>query len=315
MTDASHWLARLQRADITERDGLDFEAWLAAEPINAAAYQRTLALWHEYEGCADEVLAELEAEARRAARRPAPTRRGWLMAAGGSAIAAGLAAAILPGVLAGPAALTYATGRGERRRITLADGSVIDLNAETQLSVRMTRSARQIQLAEGQAIFDVTHDANRPFTVEASGQVVRVLGTQFDVRSRQGELAVTVARGKVQVRPPETATSGRAFVLTPGQRLQIDRAGFAQLQAVDPQEALGWRFGRLVYRAEPLANVVADLNRQFTDQIEISDPELGKMPITGVIVMDDQTAVVARLSLMLPIRSIPSQRGLLLLRK
>lgn len=315
MTDASQWLARLQRDDVSEHEGLEFEAWLAAAPANADAYRRTLALWHEYESCADEVLAELEAGAQRTVRRTSATRRGWLMAAGGSAIAAGLAVAVLPGIVSEPAAQTYATGRGERRRITLADGSVIDLNAETRLSVRMTRSARQIQLADGQAIFDVTHDARRPFTVEAAGQVVRVLGTQFDVRSRQGDLAVTVARGKVQVRPPEPATSGRAFVLTPGQRLQIDRAGVAQLQDVDPQEALGWRFGRLVYRGEPLANVVADLNRQFTDQIEISDPELGKMPITGVIVMDDQATVVARLSLMLPIRSIPSQRGLLLLRK
>lgn len=315
MTDASAWLARLQRDDVTERDGLDFEAWLAAAPANGAAYQRTLALWHEYESCAGDVLAELEADARRMSRRPAPTRRGWLMAAGGSAIAAGLAVALLPGIVAEPVTETYATGRGERRRITLADGSVVDLNAESSLSVRLTRSAREIVLADGQAIFDVTHDANRPFTVAAAGRIVRVVGTQFDVRSRQGELAVTVAGGKVQVRPAAGATSGRAFLLTPGQRLEIDRAGVAQLQSVDPQEALGWRIGRLVYRAEPLANVVADLNRQFTDQIEISDPELGKMPITGVIVVDDQAAVMARLSLMLPIRSIPSQRGLLLLRK
>ena len=317
MADASVWLARLQRDDVTERDGLDFEAWLAAAPAHAIAYQRTLTIWHEYDSCADQVLAELESEARRTAMRwPTATRRGWLMAAGGSAIAAGVGAAVvLPEIIAQPAAQTYATGRGERRRIMLADGSVLDLNAETRLSVRLTRSARQVELAEGQAIFDVTHDANRPFTVAAAGRIVRVVGTQFDVRNRQGELAVTVAGGKVQVRPSSAATSGRAFLLTPGQRLEIDRAGVEQLRAVDPQEALGWRIGRLVYRDEPLANVVADLNRQFMGEIEISDPELGKMPITGVIVVDDQAAVVSRLSLMLPIRSVPSQRGLLLLRK
>jgi transmembrane sensor len=170
-------------------------------------------------------------------------------------------------------------------------------------------------MADGEAIFDVAHDARRPFTVEASNRVVRVVGTQFDVRNRQGELIVTVARGKVQVRPTDSGATGRAFLLTPGQRLEIDRAGVEELKAVDPQEAFSWRAGRLVYRGQPLADVVADLNRQFVEQIEIADPELGKIPITGVIVLDDPRSITTRLSLMLPIRSVPSERGLLLLRK
>jgi len=314
MADASAWLARLQRDDVTERDGLEFEAWLAATPANRSAYRRALAIWHEFETCADEVLAELAVHARRPPVRRAPTRR-WLMVGGGSAIAAGLAVAVLPSLLAPPAPQTYATGKGQRRRITLADGSIVDLNAETRLDVSFTRSERRVVLADGQAIFDVTHDKRRPFAVEASDQIVRVVGTQFDVRNRQGDLRVTVAEGKVQVRPAVSGGSARAFVLTPGQRLEIGRTGVAKLEAVDPQEALGWRTGRLVYRDEPLANVVADLNRQFVEQVEISDPALGEMPITGVIVLDDQAAVMTRLSLMLPIRSVPSQRGLLLLRK
>lgn len=230
--------------------------------------------------------------------------------------AAALAVAVLPGVMSQqPAAETFATGKGERKRITLADGSTVDLNAETKLSVRYVRDARKIELADGEAIFDVKHDAKRPFTVAAANREVRVLGTQFDVRHREGDLMVAVARGKVQVRPLAAQTQGRAFTLTPGQRLQVASSGEEALHAVDPHEALSWRSGRLIYRGEPLANVVADLNRQYVEQIEISDPELGKMPITGVIVLDNQPAVVARLSLMLPIRSVPSDGGLLLLRK
>jgi len=314
MADASAWLARLQREDVTERDGLEFEAWLAATPANRIAFRRALALWHEFETCAEDVLAELADEARRPAIRRAPSRR-WLMVGGGSAIAAGLAVAVLPSLLAPPAPQTYATGKGQQRKITLADGSTVDLNAETRLDVSFTRSERRVVLADGQAIFDVTHDERRPFAVEASGQIVRVVGTQFDVRNRQGDLRVTVASGRVQVRPAASGAASRGFLLAPGQRLEIRRGGVAKLQAVDPQEALGWRTGRLVYRGEPLANVVADLNRQFVAQVEISDPALGAMPITGVIVLDDQAAVMTRLSLMLPIRSVPSQRGLLLLRK
>lgn len=314
MADASAWLARLQRDDVTEADALAFETWLAESSGNAAAYRHALALWHEFDAAADAVLAELADDARRTPVRRGPTRR-WFAGAGGLAIAAGLAVAVLAPMLAEPAIQTYATGKGQHQRITLADGSVVDLNAETKLSVSFSRSARRITLGDGEAIFDVTHDAHRPFTVAASNHIVRVVGTQFDVRNREGLLSVTVARGKVQVRPATTATAGRAYLLTPGHRLDIDRAGAETLTTVDPQEAFGWRSGRLVYRAEPLANVVADLNRQYVQQIEVTDPELAKAPITGVIVLDDQAAVIARLSLMLPVRSVPSEPGLLLRRK
>lgn len=314
MAQASAWLARLQRDDVTEADGLEFEAWLEAAPENRNAYREALAAWQAFDACAGDVLAELAAQDRQATLRSVRSRR-WMVGAGGFAAAAALAVALLPPMLSTSAAQTYATGKGEHERVTLADGSVVDLNAETRLTVSFERSARRVVLEDGEAIFDVTHDAKRPFTVAASQRVVRVLGTQFDVRSRQGELTVTVARGKVQVEPDKATAADRAFVLRPGQRLAIARTGLAQLQAVDPQEAFSWRAGRLVYRGEPLANVVADLNRQYVDQIEIADPELGRMPITGVIVLDDQDAVMQRLSLMLPVRSVPSERGLLLLRK
>ncbi|MDB5424925.1 MAG: hypothetical protein JWQ29_2341 [Phenylobacterium sp.] len=314
MAEASGWLARLQRDDVTESDGEAFEAWLGAAPANRTAYRQAVAVWHEFEAAADEVLSELAVDARRAPVRSAPTRR-WMVGAGGFAIAAGLALAVMPSMLTQSVAQTYVTGKGQHQRITLADGSLVDLNAETRLSVRFAGSKRQVVMSDGEAIFDVAHDAQRPFTVEASNRVVRVVGTQFDVRNRQGELIVTVARGRVQVRPAVSAASGREFLLTPGQRLEIDRAGVEELKAVDPQEAFSWRAGRLVYRGQPLADVVADLNRQFVEQIEIADPELGRIPITGVIVLDDPRSVTTRLSLMLPIRSVPSQRGLLLLRK
>jgi transmembrane sensor len=314
MAQASAWLARLQREAVGEADGLEFDAWLTASPANRAAYRAALAVWQAFEARPDEVLEELAVETRRAARRPAPSRR-WLVG-GGMAIAAGLTAVVvLPSVMAPASIQTYTTAKGQHQRITLADGSVIDLNAETRLTVRLARRERQVQLGEGQAIFDVAHDEARPFTIEASGRAVRVLGTQFDVRNRGGDVTVTVARGRVQVRPVASSKTGQAFALTPGQRLAIGRAGVAQLSAVDPQEALSWRSGRLVYRGAPLAEVVADLNREFVEQIEVTDPTLARLPVTGVIVLDDQASVATRLSLMLPVRSVPSAHGLLLLRK
>jgi transmembrane sensor len=325
MAQAYAWVARLG-GDATGEDGVEFDAWLGAAPGNSAAYHQALALWHEIDARAGDVLAELAsledqaparpvaaplASHRGATRRASPLR--WLTPIGGLAIAAGLALAVMPPTVLRPTTTTtYATARGQHQRVALSDGSVIDLDAETRLRVTLSGGERRVALADGQAIFDVVHDARRPFVVEAGGRQVRDVGTQFDVRSRNGEFTVTVARGRVEV---GSEGSGQPILLGPGQRLDVGPTGVGQLSAVDPAETFSWRSGRLVYRAQPLAEVVADLNRQFVEQTAIADPDLGKLPITGVIVLDNPRAVMTRLSLMLPIRAVPSDKGLMLLRK
>jgi transmembrane sensor len=326
MAQAYAWVVRLG-GDAAGDDGVEFDAWLGAAPGNSAAYRRALGLWHEFDARAGDVLAELErlgaqAPARPfAARRPRARRTGsrrasplrWLTPIGGLAVAAGLALAVLPPTVLRPTTTTaYATGKGQHQRVALADGSVIDLDAETRLRVTLAGSERRVALAEGQAIFDVVHDVRRPFTVEAGGRQVRDVGTQFDVRARNGQLTVTVARGRVEV---GSAGAAQPVLLGPGQRFDIGPSGAAQLSAVDPAETFSWRAGRLVYRAQPLGEVVADLNRQFVEQTAIADPDLANLPITGVIVLDNPRAVMTRLSLMLPIRAVPSDKGLMLLRK
>ena len=310
--EAAAWLARLQRDDVAEADGLAFETWLTASPANTTAYRAVVSLWHEFDAGAENVEAELAARARREAMTRT-TRRQWMIGAGGLGIAAGLAAVVAPALMTGPAVQLIATQRGQRQRYTRADGSTVDLNAETRMRVSFSHSERRISLDDGEAIFEVTHDAARPFIVAAGERTVRVVGTQFDVRNRQGALTVTVARGKVEVRP--SASASRIYSLTSGQRLDVSAAGAETTQFVDPQETFSWRAGRLVYRGEPLSNVVADLNRQFPEQIDIGDPDLGRIPITGVIVLDDPQSVMARLSLMLPIRTVTSGPRLTLLRK
>jgi transmembrane sensor len=339
--EAQAWVARLAHEGAGGDDGVAFDAWLGANPQNRAAYGQVLALWHEFGARADDVLAELDsladperpdydldvpaapawamapAASRRSARRPAPRtpRRRWLPVAAGVGLAAGLALAVLPPAADLAVAKTYATGKGQHQRIALGDGSVIDLDAESRLSVALSGSQRRVTLAEGQAIFDVVHDAKRPFVVQAGGRAVRDIGTQFDVKSRDGQLTVTVARGRVAISADVSGAPGRPVELGPGQRFETDPAGPGRLTTVDPQETFSWRAGRLVYRAQPLSEVVADLNRQFVEQTAIADPTLANLPITGVIVLDTPHAVMSRLSLMLPIRTVPSDKGLMLLRK
>lgn len=304
---AADWVVRLQAGDLGEADALAFDAWLQAAPANARAYDQALAVWTAYGRNAGRI-----AEALAQRREPISRRRAWF-AAGAMAAAAAGAMVLLP-QFQSPRTEVYATGVGQHRTLTLADGSTLAMNAATRLSVTLRRDRRDVTLEQGEVIFDVAHDAGRPFEIAAGDRTVRVVGTQFDVRRRGGELSVTVARGAVEVRPSEGA-AGRTYRLRPDQRLDHhEGAPHVEVAAVDAQEVLGWRSGRLVYREQPLRDVVADLNHQFPTQIRVEDPELAATPISGVLVLDDQDAVIRRLALLVPISAVRSDTGLVLRR-
>ena len=328
---AADWLVRLQSADLIEAEALAFDAWLTADPGNAAAYDRVLSVTLELAAAAPRISRALRAPS---GRRPTPMRRGWIIA-GGLAAAATLAVAVIPLSALRPAPTqTYLTAKGEHRTVRLADGSVLDINAGSALSVTLARHERQVTLVQGEAVFDVAPDKARPFLIAVGDRTVRVVGTRFDVRRRDGQLSVTVERGLVEVRPTEgpsiagpsvagpsvagpsvagAAIGPRAYRLHPGQRLDhAEGAPDVQVSAADPAQVFAWRTGRLIYRDQPLGDVIADLNQQFPRPIMLEDPALASTRVSGVLVLDDQAAVIRRLALLAPIKALPSERGVLL---
>lgn len=226
------------------------------------------------------------------------------------AVAAVTVAALNPDKPARPD--TYATAKGERRDITLSDGTRVALNTASSISVRMQRGSREITLAQGEAAFQVVHDANRPFEVHAGDRVMRDVGTDFDVARNNGLITVTVREGMVAVQRSSDDT--RSLSLGPGSRLE-HREGAAQstVLAANTDEAFSWRSGRLVYRDRPLADVVADLNRYGEDQIKV-DGAAARLRFSGVLTIDNQPAMVARLSALLPV-SAARKDGVLTLRE
>ena len=114
---------------------------------------------------------------------------------------------------------------------------------------------------------------------------------------------------------PADGATGRGFRLHPGQRLDHrEGAPDVHLSVVDPAQIESWKAGRLIYRDVPLADVVADLNQQFAKPIVLQDAALGATPVSGVLVLDDQNAVIRRLALLAPIKALPSPQGVLLRR-
>jgi transmembrane sensor len=305
---AAEWLVRLQAPDLDEAEAVAFDAWLNAHPANAAAYDAALAVMLEVGAASDRIAGALMAVP---ARRPMAARRGWLIA-GGLAAAATIALVVTPFGAFETATQTFATAKGEHRSVKLADGSAIDMNAGSRLSVRLGAHDRRIVLPEGEAVFDVAADKMRPFLIDAGDRTVRVVGTRFDVRRRSGMLSVTVERGVVEVQPSEGA-AGRTFRLHPGQRLDhAEGAASVQVSAADPQQVSSWKSGRLIYRDQPLGDVVADLNQQFARPILLDDPALAQTRVSGVLVLDDQAAVIRRLALLAPIKALPSPNGIVL---
>ena len=302
---AADWVVRLQAADLSADEAVGFDAWLADHPANPVAYDAALSVMLELQAAGAEIVRGLRAAPPRRAR---PARRGWLIA-GGLAAAAAVALAVAPFGALIPATQTYATAKGQHRAVKLADGSTIELNAGSRLSVTLGRHDRRVVLPQGEAVFDVAADKARPFLIEAGDRTVRVVGTRFDVRHRGAQLSVTVERGVVEVRPADGMT-GRIWRLHPGQRLDTAQgAPAAQLSLVDPTQVESWRTGRLIYRDQPLSEVVADLNEQFTRPIVLDDPALGQTRVSGVLVLDDQAAVIRRLALLAPIKALPSSHA------
>jgi transmembrane sensor len=135
-----------------------------------------------------------------------PMRRPWLA----------IAASVVIATLAGAAWWQsvhyplYSTDTGERRSITLADGSTVDLNARSRLRVEFSKNERRVELLDGQALFQVAKDKNRPFIVASGEATVRAVGTQFDVYRKDSGTTVTVLEGRVAVYSTTNAQSNAA---------------------------------------------------------------------------------------------------------
>ncbi len=300
---AAEWVVRLQDPAAGETEWLTFDAWLQASPDHEAAYDRALALWLEIDRHGPALKRRISI--------PAPAPRRWPFAAG-----AALAAALALGWFIqstghhAPVQNFYETATGERSTVALADGSHIDLAGGTQLSVALASAERYVKMDEGEAIFDVAPDAARPFIIAAGDRRIRVVGTEFDVRQRDGQISVTVRRGVVEVSPLDP-TQGTPVRLTSGDRID-HRIGTTTIQAstVSPDDVFAWRTGRLVYRDRPLSEVVADLNAQFSQPISTADHKTAEMRFSGVLVLDDEDSVVRRLTLIAPLWSQSTSKGI-----
>lgn len=268
---AAVWLVRLTSGDVTPEQRVEFARWRAADTANEAALSALRALWSALPLPALQPVPV-------AAPRKAPRRRRLRQWA--------LAASLLVGVAVGYQALTVGrydqvTAAGERRTLTLADGSQVVLGSDTALDIDLQPQLRRVSLARGEAYFEVEHDPARPFVVDTAFGEVRVVGTRFSVRSEGEQARVTVADGRVRV-----SGGNEAVELQPGQSVTLDRQALSGIESVNAEQALAWRSGRLVLEGVTLDQAAQILNRHRAGTIVVMVDAAVQQPFNTVIDLD-----------------------------
>jgi transmembrane sensor len=263
-----------------------FEAWLKADLRHVGAYAK-----------AEAVLAQLDRAGAAGAnalrvqtgvpRQEGLKRRTMLAgsAAAGLVIAAG-GATWLTRLLQQE---SYSTRIGEIKEVVLADGSMVTLNTNSRIDVHYTKDRRKIHLIQGEALFDVAKNKERPFIVTAGDTQVRAVGTSFTVRLLpQQPVQVLVREGVVEIKRPQVPQASpvrlaaNTVAIAPPDA-PISTEPVARLQV---SRDLAWREGRLAFDNEPLAGAAQQFARYSAIEILIS-PDLESQTVTGLFVSND----------------------------
>lgn len=309
--EASTWFVDFRVGDVDGHRRQEFHEWLRRSPEHIQAYLDIAMAYAELPapGGAGEIdIQALVDEARSSAganvvamasltaassahenqpsrRRPASTARTRVFA---------IAASILLSVTLAFAGWlyrerdTYATGIGEQRSLILADGSTVELNSRSRIRVRYLEHERRIELLEGQALFEVAKNKQRPFIVDTGDTQIRAVGTQFDVYRKNGGTVVTVVEGKVAVGTARSAVP--ASLLAAGEQLTIGSAPDVAVtgirvavvpKQVDISTATAWKQRQLVFEDASLAEVAEEFNRYSARPIIVEAGAADSFHISG----------------------------------
>lgn len=297
--EAAHWFARLLELPDDHPERQVFANWLAADPRNAQEFHSFKRLWGDFSST-DQTRALAGAMENVGRRRF--LRNGML----GGLLLGGLGAWLLARHAARQE-LQLFTGIGALRRMQLADGSEVQMDADTRIQVLFDDRVRHLTLLRGRAIFDVRHDPQRPFVVDAGAAQVRVLGTRFVVETFDRRVQVSVARGRVAM------TSGEQRIELGADQVGLYRESVG-LRRSDRKAAgaFGFSSGSLVFEQADLGEVVAGLTRYREKPLRLEQPVMPQT-LTAVVQVADIEAFVQALPQLAGVRLQERADGTLLL--
>lgn len=305
---AAEWWTRLRDPHRDDDAATRWLEWTTADTSRIDTFERVDELANQ--------LGAIDPDARAALLREfAPRslwRRHWLPL---TLAAACLVAAVATGfTLLRPRAAApgvtenFATTIAIERNVSLADGSRVALGGASELHTRFAHDLRQVELARGEAYFEVAHDASRPFIVAAGAVSIRAVGTAFNVRRTGERVTIAVTQGRVRITGSESdsmsrATGADALEAVAGQQVSYDpRASGLAVVSISPAQATSWRDHRLEFLNEPLDVVVANINRYSVRPVRIVDAQIETLSFTGTVRPDALDGWLQALGKILPVR-------------
>lgn len=342
MNDASHagqdvdqqaldWVVQA-RNGLTAAQRQALQQWLQ-HPDHRQAYARWEQDWHALDAAPADAVERLRQGLPPAGgRMPMPRRRlllGGMGLAACTVFGAGLAIQYRQGALSSH---DYVTAPGQTRDVALADGSRIELDTATRLTVAQYADHYALDLQQGQAWFDLRPADASPASADARHAVYRILAGALRLTASgamsvrhtpaptgQGSVHVAVAAGRVHMERVAVWTDWLPGRRLPSQQaidLQAGQQGWAggesdwRIQPVALQDVAAWRQGRLVVQDMTLDQVLAEFARYGHAVPRITDPRVARLRVAGSFDLRQPAAFYRLLPQILPVRIAPQGREL-----
>ena len=281
LEEAAEWLMRLSERDLSDTERAEWECWRVSSPERGRAWSRAQMLQNKLGGLPRSL-------AMSALDRPSsPERRAAL----------GKLALLLAVVPAGWGSwklaqsqqwsADYRTAVGERRELTLADGSHITLNTGTAIDVLFDTQQRLIQVREGEILVETAPDVSplaRPFLVSTREGRMQALGTRFSVRELQSRTHLAVLEGAVRIELAD-ARQAAPIIVNAGQRTDFSSRTVGPLNPTD-RNVSAWTQGMLMADKMRLADFVAELARYRRGFVRC-DPAIAELRVSGAFPISD----------------------------
>ena len=288
------WVVRLSSGDSSPEQLAEYEAWRTQSPEHAAAMQKARSLWlgvgRVMPGFGKAPTADTATPPVAKAVK-APARRAL------AAVVAALTLSAVASVWWSNPQYDAVTAAGETRTTTLPDGSTMQLGTNSAVNLRFQGRERHVDLARGEAFFDVAHDESRPFLIDAGTGHVRVLGTAFSVRRDGDAVTVTVTRGRVEV----NGGAIDAVQLTADQQVRFSPRERGEVAKVETDQVLSWRRGQLQFENQSLRAVLEEVGRYDPRVWFIDDSAATRTRMNAVVSADKIDSWLDALAQSMPI--------------
>lgn len=177
---------------------------------------------------------------------------------------------------------------GTRAKVVLPDSSIVWLNGDAIMRYPpcFEGDTRSVEIT-GEALFEVTHDMNKPFIVNTEGLRIHVLGTKFNVFSRPDAdvIETTLLEGSIALFRPDNQTTKANIVLSPDQQALYDKTnGDISVLNVKASAFVSWVSGNFVFERKTLQEIATSLERAFSVRIHIQNEKLREVRLTASFV-------------------------------